>query len=490
MDATQALQLVNRIYTRLSARRPEIELREKYYRGEQPLVFATEEWKAANAARYTGFSDNWAGPVVNTEAERIRYRNISVPGLEKAGPSLHEDWMRNELDMQSSQGVITTLTTGRSFVIVWGDTQNDEPLVTWEHPSNVEIEYDFENSLIRKAALKTWLDDEKEYATLYTPDEVWKFERERNSPPNDRESQADQSRTRGALDGGWVARVPAADDSWPLRNPMGVVPVVEVPNRPTLLGNPISEIQGVIPMQDAINLLWAYLLLAADYASMDARVILSVDPPKIPILDKDGKVIGSRPVEMKDLREKRLISISGEDAKIDSWKAAALDIFTNTIDVAVGHISSQTRTPPTYLVSKVGMSNVNGEGLKASEGPLNEKVEEWWLFGDVAFREINRLIALARGDKALAQAVRLAKVNHVPPAMRSESQIADMLVKKKTIGYPLEYLMELDGVDPLEIPRILKMRDKELKAALDFGVEEALNAEPTGEDVPQDEPAI
>lgn len=477
MDADAARLLTERIYTRLNNRRPEIEKYEKYYRGEQPLSFATKEWQDANAARYSGFSDNWSSPVVNTEAERIRYRNITIPGMAKAGLSLHEDWLRNEMDMQSSQGIITTLTTGRSFVIVWGDTKTDEPLVTWEHPSNVEIEYDFENPRLRKAALKTWVDEDKEYATLYTPDEVWKFERPREFDKNDRDSQAKQGRTSYGAPGGWVARVVPGDNTWPLVNPLGVVPVVEVQNRPTLAGDPLSEIQGVIPMQDTINLLWAYLLLSADYASMDARVILGVEPPKIPILDQNGQVIGSRPVEMKDLREKRLVTLSGEGARIDSWKAAALDIFTDTIDVAVGHISSQTRTPPTYLVSKVGMSNVNGEGLKASEGPLNEKVEEWWLFGDVSFREINRLIALARGDVGLAQAVRLAKVNHVPPAMRSESQIADMLVKKKTIGYPLEYLMELDGIDPMEIPRILKMADREQRELMMFGVQGAVESE-------------
>ena len=485
MDADEALRMVQRIYARLNARRPEIEKREQYYRGEQPLNFATAEWKKQNAARYAGFSDNWSGPVVNTEAERIRYRGISVPDLPEAGKLLHEDWLRNELDMQASQGVITTLTTGRSFVIVWGDRRTDEPLVTWEHPSNVEIEYDFENSRLRKAALKTWVDGETEYATLYEPDAVWKFERPRSAAVNERDSQAAQSRVPYAAEGGWLPRRAASDGTWPLVNPMGVVPVVEVQNRPTLKGDPLSEIQGVIPTQDAINLLWAYLLLAADYASMEARVVTGTSPPMIPELDKDGKVIGQRPVDMKDLREKRLLYLSGE-AKIDSWKAAALDVFTDTIDVAVGHISSQTRTPPTYLVSKVGMSNVNGEGLKASEGPLNEKVEEWWLYADPSFREINRLIALARGDEKLARSVQLAKVNHVPPAMRSDAQIADMLVKKKAIGYPLEYLMELDGIDPLDVPRILKMAREEQKAALDFGVEAALSSgEPT-----VDEPAI
>lgn len=464
MDADAAVALVERIYKRLNARRPEIEKREQYERGEQPLSFATAEWKKANAERYAGFSDNWCGPVVAAEAERIRYTGLVFSGMKDAGKQLHEWWLRNELDAQSSQGFVTTLTTARSFVIVWGDDGN-EPVVTWEHPSNVEIEYDWANPRLRRAALKTWVDEGTEYATLYEPEAVWKFDRPRDRVVNEDESQAEQSRVLYSGSGGWRPRIVKTDKSWPLRNPMGEVPVVEVPNRPTLKGDPLSEIQGVIPMQDAINLLWAYLLLSADYASMDARVVLGAAPPMIPILDGNGAEVGKRPAEMKDLREKRLMFITGEDAKIDAWKAAALDVFTDTIEVAVGHVAAQTRTPPTYLVTNKGLSNVNGDGLKASEIGLNKKVLEFETHASAAMREVNRLIALVLGDSALAEATRLARVTWMNPEIRSEAQLADMLVKKKSIGYPLEYLMELDGVEPGDVKRILDMRAAEDAAA-------------------------
>lgn len=483
MDATEALRLVMRIYARLNGRRTEIDIREDYYNGKQPLSFATAEWKKANAERYVGFSDNWSAPVVNAEAERIRYTGMKMLGSDgepsDAGKVLHEHWLLNEMDMQSSQGFVTTLTTSRSFVIVWGDTITDEPIVTWEHPSNVEIEYDWANPLIRKAALKTWVDERIEYATLYTPDWIFKYQRNKTPHTSERDSQALQSRTGVAADGGWTPReVPG--EMWPLHNPIGVVPVVEVPNRPTLKGDPVSEIQGVIPMQDAINLLWAYLFLAADYASMPARVILGTKPPMIPILDAAGKQIGEKPVELKTMGEKRFLTLSGADAKIDSWAAADLKVFTDTIDVAVGHIASQTRTPPTYLVSKTGMSNVNGEGLKASEIGLNKKVLEFQSFAGPALREVNRLIALVKGDEALALEVRLGTVTWMNPEIRSEAQLADMLVKKKAIGYPLEYLMELDGIEPLDIPRILEMAKAESEAAASFATHAVLNADANG----------
>lgn len=470
METTEAVALVERIYQRLSARRGDVQKAEDYYEGKQPLSFATAEWKKANAARYSGFSDNWCGTVVNAEAERLK--PIGISNLPKRAASMLWDQLQmNEFDAQFSQGVVTTLAAKRSFVIVWPD--GDDSLVSFEHPSYVEIEYDWENPRRRTAALKTWLDDEHEYATLYTPTEVWKFERRRESVPDLSAPQALQAATGTASDGGWHARE-VAGETWPLRNPLGEVPVVEIGNRPTLKGDPISEIQGVMPMQDAINLLWAYLFLAADYASMDARVMLSTDPPKIPILDDKGEVIGSRPVEMKDLREKRLINLTGENARIDSWQAARLDVFTDTIEIAVGHIAAQTRTPPHYLVSNKGLSNLNGDALKAAEIGLNKKAGEFITFTDPQLREVVRLVALAKGDRGLAQQARLARISWENPEIRSEAQLADALLKKQQMGYPFEYLLEQDGKSPSEIRRIMKMRQAELDVALGAGVQAAV----------------
>jgi hypothetical protein len=476
MDADDARKLTQRIYTRLNNRRPDIEKAENYYEGDQPLSFATEEWRKENAERYLGFSDNWCGTVVNAEAERLK--PIGVTNMPKTAASkLWDALQMNEFDAQFSQGAVTALTAKRCYVIVWGDSSG-EPIVTFEHPSSVEIEYDWENPRLRTAALKTWVDESDEYATLYTADHLWKWIRPRVTPVNELDSMTEQQRQEYAASGGWLPREGAKDDTWPIVNDLGVVPVVEIANRPTLKGDPLSEIQGVMPMQDAINLLWAYLFLAADYASMDARVMLSADPPKIPILDKvTGDIIGTRPVDMKDLRSKRLINITGDNARIDSWKAASLDIFTDTIEIAVGHIAAQTRTPPHYLVANKGISNLSGDALKSAEIGLNKKAGEFITFTDPQLREVLRLVALVKGDTKAAEATRLAKIVWESPEIRSEAQLADALLKKSQMGYPFEYLLELDGRSPAEIRRIMKMREKELDDALGAGVQAAVQGE-------------
>jgi hypothetical protein len=464
--------LTNRIYARLVGRRPDVVRAEDYYEGKQPLNFATEEWRKANAARYAGFSDNWCGTVVNAEAERLKPIGVTIAGAKRAASGLWDDLQRNEFDAGFSQGVVTALATSRAYVIVWG-SRDGEPLVTVEHPSFVEIEYDFENPRIRKAALKSWVDETTEYATLYTPSEVWKFQRQRASQKDEHLSQAEQGRDDAAWEGGWVARENTGDDSWPISNPLGVVPIVEVGNRPTLKGDPISEIQGVMPMQDAINLLWAYLFLAADYASMKARVVLAADPPEVPILDKDGKLIGTRPLDLKDFAEKRIAFLKGENAKIDEWESAQLDVFTEVIEIAVGHIAVQTRTPQHYLVTQTERPN---GAFEAQEAGLTKKAREFITFTDPSLREILRLIALVRGERGVAEKARLAKINWENPAIRSESQLADYLVKLKQVGFPLEYLCELFGMSPSDIARVMKMATAESEQLIGFGVQAAVEA--------------
>lgn len=487
-EAKEARDLVSRIYARLNARRPEIDEFERYYGGQHDLTFATDEWLRANGARYSGFSDNWCGVVANAEAERltpigIQYRGDDAKSRDSVSLQTWDDWLANEMDAQSSQGILASLYAKRSYVTVWGGA-DDEPTYAWDHPANIEVEYDFANPRLRKAALKTWVDGEMERAILYTATSVWKWARRYLKNTNERDSWSAQSRSNSTTEGGWEPWQESTDDVWPLENPLGVVPVVEIPNRPMLRGEPVSELSIVMPKQNAINLMWAYLFLAADFASMPARVLMGAEPPKRQILDKLGKVIGSVPVTMKDLNEKRFAVFSSKDAKIGQWEAAKLDVFTDAVSVMVGHIAAQTRTPPTYLVTKTGMSNVNAEGLKASEIGLVKKSIEFQTFATPPLKEIIRLGHLVRGNKELADQTRFASLRWANPEIRSEAQLTDSLTKKKAIGYPTKYLLELDGVSPTDMSRIMQMIEEENAAAFAGAAQAALQGElePTYDD--------
>jgi hypothetical protein len=92
------------------------------------------------------------------------------------------------------------------------------------------------------------------------------------------------------------------DEPNPQPNPMGMVPMVELPNRPLLLPRSDLDVSGVMDMQDAVNLIWAQLFNASDFASFAQRIVLGAEVPKTPILDENGQKIGERPIDLRSSR--------------------------------------------------------------------------------------------------------------------------------------------------------------------------------------------
>jgi hypothetical protein len=152
----------------------------------------------------------------------------------------------------------------------------------------------------------------------------------------------------------------------------------------------------------------------------------------------------------------------GDNVKVTEWSAANLEAYSNIIENAVGHIAAQTRTPQHYLVGK--MANLSGDALLAAETGLVKRVEEKQLWFGQGLREVFRLIALARGEKAKAQSVAGGRVVWANAESRSEAQTADALVKLRQIGFPFEWLALRFGLTPTEVSDLMAMKEKELKA--------------------------
>src|SRR3546814_4707830 len=76
----QALQMTDRLYAALIKRRPKIKKRYDYLNGEQPLVYATEEWKTFHKERFKGFSDNWCEVVALAPVDRLRIIGLRISG--------------------------------------------------------------------------------------------------------------------------------------------------------------------------------------------------------------------------------------------------------------------------------------------------------------------------------------------------------------------------------------------------------------------------
>ena len=465
----QAAVTLERLATELDRRRSRIEELDNAYRGEYKLTFASEDFREFFADRYTRFSDNWTAVVADAPHERLEITGIRLGNTDDA--DLFDTWRRTDADQQSDLAMLDAIITGRSFALVWGD-RDDRPTITFEHPSQAIVGYDPETRE-RKAGAKVWADDVFEYATLYLADEIWKFQRSRV-----RDIVYDPDRA--------VEFAPRLSGDWELRaegriaNPLGKVPLVEWRNRPRLLGEPHSDIAGALAWQHAINLLWAETFAVSDEATIGQRGIIGAEQPVMPILDEDGNVVGEKPIDLKKWRRDRTAWIEDPGAKTFEWQPAQLEPFTKVIEIAVGHVAAQSRTPAHYLLVGGTIANVSGDALKALETGLVARTREKTQHFGRAARDVFELVALVQDNRAKADEIRSGTVLWKDVENRSDAQVSDAALKDSQIGLPLKYILERRyNLPPAEIDRVMGMVEDERSDPLTQALVSELDASRT-----------
>lgn len=460
LTAVQAATHINRLYQKLANRRPDVARRESYFKGDQPLKYASPEWQKSHNDRFKGFSDNWCGVVGSAAADRTEFYGLRLgEDADVMSPDerdLWRDWEMVGGPEKAAQGFLTSAYASTSFAMVWGDSSG-EPLLTWERPDQAIVEYDAETGAPVRG-LKVWSDDDGEHATLYEGgEELWKVSRAKSWAGT---TGLILPASYNTLPGGWADRANAP--LWS-PNPLGVLPLVEFPNRPMLGadgGERVSDIDGTMAMQDGINLMWAYLFGAADWASMPARVVMGQEPPKMPILDENGQKIGEKVVDIETLKQGRMLWLTGQSTTIGQWEAAKLDTFTDVVTVMAKHVSAQTATPIYLIHGELG--NVNGETLQGLDSALLTKVRRGNKFRTRPARGVFRRLALVRGKSAVAAACRTADVQWRNPATLLDSQVSDAAMKDKTIGWPFAAILERRyGMSQPEIARVMAQRVEE-----------------------------
>lgn len=458
--AEQAVSILNKLVVELGRRQGDsgasfgVDTLSKAYNGEFRLHYASDSFQEYFASRYQHFTDNWTGIVADAPHERLEPIGIRLPGSDGGDKDLWGTWRANDADALCDLAMLDAIIAKRSFAQVWGD--DDDAVINWGHPSQMIVGYD-PATRARISGAHVWRDENTEYAALDYDGALWKFQRDVTSPV-----LVDAGFVLpGSLAGNWEPRQEASDDTWPIPNPMGRNSFVELPNRPRLVGEPSSDIAGTLAMQHAINLLWAQLFAVSDEATLGQRLVIGAESPMTPILNSDGDVIGEKPVDLKKFRQDNIAFISDPNAKAHQWTPANLKVFTDVVEIAVGHIAAQTRTPAHYLLIGGTIANVSGDAMKALETGLVKRTEEKTQHFGRSIRDIFELVALAQDDRSKANAVRGGVVLWKDVENRSDAQRADALSKKKDMGYPLRYILELDGLPPLEIERVMGMVEAE-----------------------------
>lgn len=419
---------VARLYKKLSDDLERIQFFSDYYCGAHPLPWlapqAREEFK--RILKMT--RSNYMGLVADATAERAQIIGFRVGDALEGDADAQRIWQANNMDCYSDQAILESIITGRSYLLVGPNAKDPKTPYIWaEHPSQVIVEaVPGSNGRDRAAGLKVWDDDwtQKIHATLYMPGLIYKYQA--NRPTNGSK----------VADPRWEPRT-VKGEAWPAVNPLGEVPLYEIPNNPRLLGGGVSELADVTDIQDRINKTLADRLITQDYGAFPQKWAVAWP-------DEDDK---GNPQPKIDVGRNRMVTSAIKETQFGQWEAAPLDPYSMAKREDVKDIASRTRTPAQYLLGE--LSNVNGETLKAAESGLVSKVRQRCRGYDDGFEDTQR------GVRKLAGLPPVDSIEVIwrNPEYRTDGELVDALTKMATLHVPEQVLWEKWGATPQEVAR-------------------------------------
>lgn len=458
-DESTARRWLQQLEQKLRARNRVIKTTDDYYEGRHKLTFQSERFKKIFGGLFDEFADNWCELVVDAAEERLNITGFRFGDSPDADEMAARIWQTNQLDAQSHLAHTEALIAGESAVMVWpSTTESGIATITVEHPTQVFVATDSANPMQRLAALKMWTDEwtGDHFSTVYLNDTIWKFQQSalRASAAEASTPAASMRAVRRefgpTLASNWQRRE-VEGEKWPLPNPVEVVPIVPLVNRPRMLKAGVSEIRNVIPVQNLVNKLIADMVVSSELGAMPARWATGYQLESDP---ETGEILEPK---LTDYLNKLFIN-EDEKGQFGQFRQADLGGFVKTIEMGIQHIASQSRTPPHYFYLRGEFPS--GESIKSAETGLVAKVRRKQRpFGET-WEEVMRLAFAASGDSDKAEVVE-AETIWSDPESRSESEHIDALMKLKSLGVPLAQLWEDAGYTPQQVARFEAMHAKE-----------------------------
>lgn len=436
-----------------------------YYRGNHRQTYKIRKVISAFGLRMPLFV-NYCGVVVDTLAERIAVSGFNFHDDEAASEAANEIWQANNLDAGFNRGVREGLTKGEFSVSVWPG-EDGAPRICIEDPLETIVAIDPANHGDRRAALKLWVDPDAAatFATLYLPDFIFKF-------------RADQVALTGSAQGSsftaaaraWRPRI-EGDEPWPLPNAFEAVPIFPIPNRPDIHGVGMSELEEVLPIQDAINANIANVMLAGLYGAFRQKWATNFTP------DIDPKT--NEPMMPWNISEDSIFTSpppppGQQPTQFGEFDQSELSGYVSLHETYVQALATSKRLPPHYLLGSQG-TFPSGESLTAAERGLAEKARERGTDMKDPLEDAQRFAFLIQSkNESLSSAARArfakwaamvdAAAIFRDPESHTESQHIDALGKLKALGVPLEIVLARVPFTPAEIRQIMELRKAEAAA--------------------------
>lgn len=430
---------------------------QEYLEGRQPIAFATDKFRKTFGRTFDSFAYNRLESVVAAYTD-----GLQVSGLSSDNPDLAAaaqlQWDDNRMDVRENESTTDALGYGDGFIIVEADPNTTGRVHYWVNdPRNIRVHYSDEIPGELDLAAKRWVaEDGYARLNLYYVDRVDKY-------ISKNKAQGGIISTTAAADT-WVH---LEDESFELAV-KDTVPVFHLGNNARTNGYGRSEIDLLIPLQDALNFVLMSGMVATEFGAFAQKVIMGVEPEN----DAEKAML-----ERFMIGIDKIIALEDPAAKIGEFSSANLGMFIEFAEFWDRTISAVSRVPLRWF--KAGGAAESGEAKRMDEAPFTAKKEDRQRAFGYVYGEVVRYGLRLTGKNVEPGAIR---VNWVSAAPHSEADTWALVETKVRSGLPFRAALREAGYDTDQIATIMQEHEMERVAAqryfdrgavdMGFGVDE------------------
>jgi len=379
----------------------------RYYDGPQPLRYSTERIKDAFADIHTHFEINWCTVIVDATLDRMILSGFNIKNNSAANNIIDEIFERSNLTVDAQNVHKSALTSTLAYLIVW---KTDEQVdVYFNDPRMCHMFYDSTRPKIKKYAAKWFeLDDGRWEMTLYYPARIEHWQTTSQKAPDNYKSLTLVSEEI---------------------NQYGIIPVFEFFCD--------GEIAKVVTLQDAINKIFADMMVAGEFGAFVQRWVISQADPGD--LKNGANVVWWLPSG----------DGQGQQSSVGQFTATPMTPYLDAMDKLATAMAIITRTPKHYLMSTG--SNISGEALLAMESPLVKKVKQRQKIFEGVWQEVAKFILQLSGY--VIDQNDIVVTWERPEALQpfTEAQTRQLAINS---GIPLETSLRRDGWSEQELSQL------------------------------------
>ena len=415
---------LDKAFNEIRSKRPQLDLMFSYADGPQPLKYSTERLTDYFRNINTHFELNWCSVIVDSTLDRIQ-----LAGFDTEDDSINARMAilfdKLHLDIEADKAHHAALSTSQGYIIVWKE-DDGEIVAFYNDPRLCAVFYDPAKPMKKTYAAK-WFNrtDGTQEITLYYPQrlEHWVSAKVQTGTSVDKASAFTLEGTE--------------------TNPYNVIPVFEITTQ--------SEIVKVVTIQDAINKLFADMMVSSDFSTTPMRwYIGNADPGAVKNAPNlwawfpagDGQ---------------------GQQSSVGQFDATGLNNFSVEMDNLANRMFVITRTPKHYLMTSG--SNISGEALLAMEAPLVKKCQKKQRTFSAQWQDIAQFLLQLDGVTIDASTIWVMwdKIESTQP--KTEAETVQIGVNT---GIPLVTLLKRNGWGDDEIASMMddkKAMDEATKTA-------------------------